>query len=99
MISKPFNYQNADSASNLQSNAQNTAIGALTNNPLNSGSLLDSVSLTAGSNSVSHKLGRKLQGYIICGQSAASNIYQESADTTILKLNSSAATNVTLFVF
>ena len=99
MIQKVPNYITSDQASNLQSGAQNKALDDLGANPLNSGAILKSIALTAGSNSVSHKLGRKLQGYIVVSQDAASSFFKESSDTNVLKLNSSAAVNAILFVF
>ncbi len=72
-------------------------------NPLSSGIVLQSVSLNSGSNSVNHKLGRKLQGWFIVRQRAAASVYdtQDSNPTPDLTLNlvASAAVTVDLMVF
>lgn len=99
MISKVANFQSADQASNQQGGAQNKALDDLFSNPLNNGTLLSPIDLKTGGNDVSHKLGRKLQGWIVVNKSAASDIYSASSDKTILKLTASAACTVTLFVF
>ncbi len=99
MITKVANFQTSDQASNQQSGAQNKVLDDLSSNPLNNGSLLTAIDLVAGSNDVSHKLGRKLQGWIVVNKSAASDLYSDSSDKTILKLTASAACKVTLFVF
>ena len=98
-VKATINYQASDQSSNQQNAAQNATLSKLGSNPLNSGSLLEPVKVTAGSNSISHKLGTSLRGYLIVGQDAASNFYQESSDTKILKLNSSATCTVIIFVF
>jgi hypothetical protein len=73
------------------------------NNPTNSGTILTSVSLTAGDNSIPHKLPQKLTGWYIVRLRGASTIYdkQDSNKTAsqTLALNSSAAVSVDIFVF
>lgn len=72
-------------------------------NPLNSSIILKNITLSAGSNTVSTTLGRNLQGYIVIGQNAASDIYDSQSTnptpSTTLLLNSSAACTVNLLVF
>jgi hypothetical protein len=72
-------------------------------NPLTSGILLTNISLAAGDNIISHKLGRSLIGWIPVRVRASATIYDKqdsngSASTT-LKLNASAAVVVDLFLF
>ena len=99
MIKKTMNILSADQASNLQSSVQNTAIDALSSNPLMSGSLLSAIDLATGSNTINHKLGRKIQGWIIVDRSAAATLYREDWDASVLKLNAGAPVTVTLYVF
>ena len=78
-------------------------VNPLTTIPLNSGSLLPSVSLVSGANSVNHKLGRALVGWFIVRQRSAASVYdtQDTNTTPTLTLNlvSSANVVVDLFVF
>lgn len=72
-------------------------------NPSNNASILKSVSLAAGSNTVNHLLGRPLQGWRIVRQRALASVYdtQDSNPTPALTLSlvSSAAVTVDLEVF
>lgn len=71
--------------------------------PTNNASILQNVSLVAGTNSVNHRLGRKLQGWYIVRLRAASTIYdmQDTNQTPqlTLVLNASAPVVVDLAVF
>lgn len=70
--------------------------------PFNNGILLESVSLASGNTDVSHKLGRKFQGYLILKQTASATIYNNQGstdDTKFLRLNASGATTVNIWVF
>lgn len=72
--------------------------------PVNSGTILKSIELTIGANVINHRLGRKLQGWIVVGMhDAYSNLYDmqntnQMPDKTLI-LNSSAATSIDLLVF
>ncbi len=46
-------------------------------NPTSSNSILKSVSLVTGSNTINHLLGRKLQGWSLTRQRAAASIYDD----------------------
>lgn len=80
-----------------------TAIEPVLNCPLVQGHMLNDVSLSVGSNPINHKLGRKLLGWYIVGINAAASIYDTQATNQnpqlTLNLVSSAATQVTLWVF
>lgn len=73
----------------------------LTAIPLNSGSLLQSVSLVSGANSVNHKLGRALVGWFIVRQRAAASVYdtQDTNPTPTLTLNLVSSANVVVDVY
>lgn len=49
-------------------------------NPSNNSSILKQISLTNGSNTINHLLGRKLQGYRLIRQRALANIYDLQDD-------------------
>lgn len=71
-------------------------------NPILSGRLITDIALVSGNNTVSHKLGRALQGYIVTDMTGAFvNIYRvESPNPTLtLVLNSSGAATIGLMVF
>jgi hypothetical protein len=69
--------------------------------------ILDGVRVTAnlvtGDNSIPHKLGRKYQGYLVTGQTAAALIYAQAGASAnsdkFLTLNASAPCSVVLWVF
>lgn len=80
-----------------------TALNPLLANPLLNGQLLEPFSLITGNNVISHKLGRKLQGWIVVGLSAATTLYDLQSTNNVpeltLTLNSSNSAVVTLYVF
>lgn len=71
--------------------------------PLNSGQVLQNISLLAGNNVINHLLGRKLQGWFFVRQRAAATVYdtQDNNQTPALTLtlNASAPVSVDIFVF
>ena len=73
----------------------------LTSNPMNYGNILTGIALAAGQTSVSHKLNRAYQGWIIVDINGASSVYSSTSSdpTKFLVLNSSAAVTVSLLVF
>ena len=80
-----------------------TAIDPVLSSSIVAGSLLTGVSLVSGATVVNHKLGRKLQGWIIVGISAAATVHDNQAsnqtpDKTLI-LVSSAAAVANLWVF
>lgn len=71
--------------------------------PQATGLLLKNISMTTGDNTINHKLGKPLQGWIVVRNNAASTIYDKQdtnqmQDRTLV-LNSSANCIVTLWVF
>lgn len=86
----------------LQSNIL-SQINGLTQNPSNNGTILPKVALSAGSNDVNTKLGRKLVGWYIVRQRSAATIYDNQDNNKYpektLTLVSSAAVNVDIYVF
>lgn len=86
----------------IQDNLGRT-LNPLTNQPLNSGNILTSVTLVTGANSINHKLGRPLVGWFVTRIRASATLYdtQDTNKTPNLTLNlvSSANVVVDLFVF
>lgn len=80
-----------------------TSLDPLLNFAPNKGLLLPNISLTTGANVVSHKLGRKLQGWIPVRVRASATLYdtQDSNQMPQLTLNLTASANVVvdLWVF
>lgn len=71
--------------------------------PVTSGLILASVTLAVGSNTVNHRLGRKLQGWCLVRQRGAAAVYDtqdsnQHTDLTLL-LTSSAGVVVDILVF
>jgi hypothetical protein len=67
------------------------------------GNILSNITLTIGSNTINHKLGRNLSGWQIIRQRAAASIFDtqdnnKTPDLT-LTLTSSAPVSVDLYVF
>jgi hypothetical protein len=72
-------------------------------NPLVDGVLLQSIILLSGGNTINHKLGRRLKGWIVTRIRASATIY-DTQDTNLfpdltLKLTASANVTVDLYVF
>ena len=79
------------------------SINPVINQPWNSGVLLKSIALVSGSNTINHKLGRILQGWVIVRQRSAATVYDTQDTNTMpaltLKLTASANVTVDLLVF
>lgn len=82
----------------IQANTR-SATQASRSNPLNSGTILQSIGLSVGSNVIPHKLGQKLQGWFITDINAASSIYKTESNDKTITLNSSVACIANIFVF
>jgi hypothetical protein len=102
MANKAFKktYTTNQDLNNMQENVEEV-VAPLLKNPLLDGQILSNIELTTGSNSISHKLGRKLQGWVIVDKDDNSNIYRETSSTPTLTLvlNSSANVTISLYVF
>lgn len=72
-------------------------------NPLTQGNILTQVALTSGTNTIAHKLGRKLIGWQVIRQRASATLYDlQDANLTpaqTLVLVASANVTVDLYVF
>jgi hypothetical protein len=75
-------------------------IDPLLKNPLNQISILENIELQIGNNVINHKLGRKMQGWIVLDVNAATVIYRSAPlNNLTLTLNSSAKATINLGVF
>jgi myo-inositol-1-phosphate synthase len=73
-------------------------------NPISNGILIKGINLVAGANVVNHKLGRKLQGWIVTRwNGGVANVYDTQDSNQMqqltLNLNSSANVSIDLYVF
>jgi hypothetical protein len=89
--------------SRFQDNVSNS-IHDLATTPIIQGNLLKNVVLVAGTTSIiEHKLGRNIEGWVVVGKSANSNIWDaqssNAAPTLTLNLNCSADVTINLWVF
>lgn len=104
MVTRAFwNQQSGDRSQQFAQQSQQQALQPLLRNPVTNGIILEKVSLLTGSNTIQHKLGRKLQGWVIVRISAAAAIY-DTQDTNPdpqinLVLVSSAPATVNIYVF
>ena len=97
------NFQTQDKDLSLLQSSWGQVLNKLLELPTTKGILIKNVPLAVGANTVNHMLGRKLQGWQIVRQRAASSIF-DTQDTNMsqnltLVLNSSAAVSVDLYVF
>lgn len=97
-------FQSEDSAMNMLQTQWASQLDPLLAKPLSSGLLLKDVELQSGNNTINHRLGRKLQGWIITRmQDAFAQVYDKQStnqmtDKTLI-LNSNGAVTVDLMVF
>lgn len=93
--------QNTNQPFMLMQNKWASILNPFLSNPLNQMRILKDISLSIGSNSINHLLGRIQQGWIIIDiQGGASMIYRSAPfNDKILTLMSSAAVTISLGVF
>lgn len=82
----------------LQTNIEQAIAGAIKSEILD-GRQIDNVALINGYTVIDHKLDRNLRGWILVDVQGAANIYRANSDEKILRLHSSAATTVSLWVY
>ena len=80
-----------------------SSIDPVITNPLVQGQLLPNITVATGSNTIDHKLSRKLQGYMVVMQSAPATFYDTQATNPMpaqtLQLVSSGPAVISLWVF
>lgn len=96
-------FQSDDTSMQLMQTSWAASLNPLLKSAVLQGVLLKNVNLAAGANVVNHRLGRKLQGWMLTRIRSAATTYdtQDSNQTPELTLNltSSAAVVVDLYVF
>jgi hypothetical protein len=85
---------------NLLQTSWANKLNPLLDKPLNNSLLIPGVVLSVGDNVINHRLGRKLQGWMLVDINGAATIYRAAPKNNLtLTLNSSAAVTVDLVVF
>lgn len=101
-MSLPLVHTNDRLINQLQQNVKQ-ALDPVTDNPLVLGIILKDIVLTSGSNTINHKLGRTLQGWIIVRQQGPATFYDTQTSNLTpnltLLLTSSANVTVNIYVF
>jgi len=104
MVTKRFKKINTTdyNLQTIQSNVANS-LDSLQLNPILNGITLDPVDVTSGDNVINHLLDRKLQGWVVIGNTAAIDLYDKQstndlADRTLI-LNASGTATIKLYVF
>lgn len=84
----------------MMQNRWASIINPLLDNPYMQGILLNSISLNNGVTVVNHKLGRKLQGWVLVDIDGAAEVYRSAPKNDLtLTLTSNAAVTCDLYVF
>lgn len=96
-------FQSDDRDFQLMQSAWATQLNPLIAAPFAQGVFLENVSLATGLNSINHKLGHPLRGWIVTRLKASATLF-DTQDTNVtpsvtLDLNASAPVVVSLFVF
>lgn len=96
-------YQSDSKEMSMMQTAWASELNPLLSNPMLAGRLLRNVALVSGDNTINHKLGRKLQGWLIVRKRAAADIYDKQDNNTMpdltLVLNASTAVVVDIYCF
>lgn len=87
-----------DQATKIQANVER-ALSPILKCPILDGREIEDVALTAGSNKIEHKLGRKVRGFFNGGQSNGATISVVAKDENYLTLSASANVTVSLWVY
>ena len=96
--------QTKDPAVNLMTDSLEKTLTPVFDNPLMGWQLLKNIALEVGTNSITHKLGRKLVGWFITRQRGVASAFFDEQDTNLLPnltlaLNSSAIVVVDIYVY
>lgn len=100
-MSLPY-YKSDDQSFTLMQSQWSSQINPVLNNPLVNGVLQKGIKLVTGTNSVNHKLGRILQGYLITAMyDNFSQVYTTTSlnPSLTLSLNSSVDVTIDLYCF
>jgi hypothetical protein len=95
-------YKSEDTSFNLLQTGWASQINPVLGNPTVNGVLQRGIKLVSGTNSIDHKLGRTLQGFIVTDMlDTYSQIFRTVSKTPALtlNLNSSVATTIDIYCF
>jgi len=95
-------YTKEEDLNRIQDNLVRT-LNPVFDTPILGGNLLQSVPLVIGSNSINHKLGRNLVGWMLTRKRSPANIYDNQDNNNMsassLLLVSDAITTIDIYVF
>jgi hypothetical protein len=74
-------------------------VDQLNKKPIIDGILLEGLTITSGSSTIEHKLGRIPRGYLVVASTAAVNVYNGSMTQYLIPLVSDADATISLWVF
>lgn len=93
-------FQTDDLALSLMQTRWATELNPLLANPVLLGNNLTNIALKIGTTAINHKLGRKMQGWILTDVDGAASIYRSVGFNDLtLTLISNAAVTVNIYVF
>lgn len=79
-------YQSDDKNMQLLQNRWGSILNPIISNPSNNAMILKNITLLTGSNSIDHRLGKKLTGWRIVRQRSAANIYDNQDNNQLAEL-------------
>lgn len=93
-------FQPGDNSFGLLQTAWAQQLNPIIQNPVVQSSILKNIPLTTGTNVINHKLGRQMQGWMVCDMNAAVTVYRSQPFNNLtLTLTSSGDATVSLVVF
>lgn len=94
-------FQTDDKDISLLQTGWATQLNPVISNPLVNGQLLKNVSLSTGSNTINHKLGRKLQGWVLTRLRGSASLFdtQDSNANPALTLLITSSSNVSVDIY
>lgn len=93
-------YQTDDRSFSLMQSTWSSVLNPVLAKPQNNGSILQNISISTGSNVINHKLGQKMQGWVIIDTTAAITLYRSAAlNDLTLTLTASGPATISLMVF
>ena len=93
-------FQMADPQAQQMQTVWKAAISPVIQNQINQGQLLPNIAIVAGANKINHLLSRQMVGWYIVDQDAPASLYRsQPLNATTLTLTSTAACNISLWVF
>ncbi len=93
-------FQSDDRNFQLMQNSWASSLNPVLSNPIVNGFVLPNLVLVTGANTINHRLGRMMQGWIVTDQNGAATVYRSAPlNNLTLTLTASAGITVSLYVF